>query len=65
MKTIMAVIMLPMAKVVLYQIKQAEEIDVFDSKNQNYSLFKFNPDYSKLKFVRYKGKYDIKKNFDH
>jgi len=63
-KIIIAVIMLPIARIVIYQIKCAEGLDIFDSHNQSYSLFKFNTDYSKLKFVKYRGQYDIKKNFN-
>jgi uncharacterized PurR-regulated membrane protein YhhQ (DUF165 family) len=63
-KTIIAIIMLPVGRKLIDIIRVAEGVEIFDSK-QNYSLFKFNPDFEKLKMVKFKGKYDVKKNLNN
>lgn len=60
-KTIIAIIMLPIGRKLINIIREAEGVEIFDT-NQSYSLFKFNPDFNKLRSVNFKGKYDIKKN---
>ncbi len=62
-KTAVALVLLPIAKYLIKFIKNAEGMDIFD-QNQNYSLFKFNPDLRKLKIVDYKGIYNVKKNLN-
>lgn len=64
-KTSIAIIMLPIAKIIIYKIKLAEGFDVYDNTNQNYSFFRFNPDFNKLRMVNFKGVYNVKKNFDN
>jgi uncharacterized PurR-regulated membrane protein YhhQ (DUF165 family) len=63
-KTIIALIMLPFAKQLINFIRNAESVDIYD-QNQNYKLFKFNPDFTKIKMVNFKGVYNVKKNFDN
>lgn len=60
-KTLIALIMLPFIKILINLIKSSENLEVFDN-NQNYSLFRFNPDFNKLKLVNFRGNYEAKKN---
>lgn len=62
-KIIIAIIMLPVGRKLINVIRKAEGIEIFDN-NQTYSLFKFNPDFNKLRGVEFKGKYDVKKNLN-
>jgi uncharacterized PurR-regulated membrane protein YhhQ (DUF165 family) len=64
-KTFIAIIMLPFAKIIIYKIKLAEGLDIYDNTNQNYSLFRFNPDFYKLRMVNFKGVYNVKKNLNN
>ncbi len=63
-KIIIALIMLPFAKRLINFIRNAEGVDIYD-QNQNYKLFKFNPDFNKIKMVNFKGIYNVKKNLDN
>ena len=62
-KSVIAIIMLPIAKYIIRKIKEAEGVDIYDI-NQKYSMFKFNPDFNNLKCVKFKGNYEIKKNLN-
>ncbi len=61
-KIIIAIIMLPLAKKLIAIIREAETVDIYD-QNQDYKLFKFNPDFKKIKMVNFKGVYNVKKAF--
>ena len=60
-KTLIAIIMFPIAKKLINFIKISEGVDIYDN-NQTYSFFRFNPDLKKIKYVAFEGKYNVKKN---
>ena len=63
-KIIIAIIMLPLAKKLINIIQEAEKVSVFDY-NQDYKLFRFNPDFKKIKMVNFRGSYNVKKTFNN
>lgn len=62
-KIIIALAMLPFAKRLINFIRKVEQVDVYDY-NQDYKIFKFNPDLDKLRMVNFKGFYNVKKNLN-
>lgn len=61
-KTIVAILLLPIAQKMIHIVRKSEGFDIYDY-NQNYSLFKFNPDLRKIRMVNYKGTNNVKKTF--